>query len=100
MANTYWEDDRHADTLARTELSAIATQTGIWGTCVSSTGNGTAGAPETWDGSSDLDCGDFATRVNAQAFYAAMGGPASDPHNLDVDRNGLVCHGRPPTEPT
>jgi micrococcal nuclease len=98
-AHVYGGDDKHASTLARTELDAINRHVGIWGACISSSAHGVAGAPDFWDGSSDLDCGDFATRVNAQAFYAAEGGPGRDPHNLDVDRNGLVCHGLPPTEP-
>lgn len=98
-ARIYVNDDLHAPELAAAELDAIANQRGIWGKCISDHHRGTAGAPESWDGRSDLDCRDFTTRVNAQAFYAATGGPSSDRFNLDVDRNGLVCHTRPPTEP-
>ena len=99
VARIYDGDDKHAAELARTELDAITRGTGIWGSCLSSESHDVPGAPGDWDGRSDLDCADFATRVNAQAFYVAMGGPDRDPHNLDVDRNGLVCHTRPPTEP-
>ncbi|UOR13646.1 thermonuclease family protein [Halobacillus amylolyticus] len=39
----------------------------------------------------DRDCGDFSTQQQAQVFFEAAGGPASDPHRLDGDGNGLVC---------
>jgi len=99
VARIYDQDDLHATDLARSELDAISNGAGIWGACASSEHHGISGAPDGWDGRSDLDCADFTSRVNAQAFYAAVGGPDRDPHNLDVDRNGLVCHTRPPTNP-
>jgi len=39
----------------------------------------------------DRDCGDFASQAEAQAFYEAAGGPASDPHRLDGNDDGVVC---------
>ena len=39
----------------------------------------------------DRDCGDFASWAEAQAFYEESGGPASDPHSLDPDRDGIAC---------
>ena len=39
----------------------------------------------------DRNCGDFATHAEAQAFYVAAGGSASDPHRLDRDRDGIGC---------
>ena len=36
-------------------------------------------------------CLDFAGQAEAQAFYEAEGGPASDPHGLDPDRDGRAC---------
>lgn len=48
-----------------------------------------------WDGVSDLDCKDFTTRAEAQAFYEWQGGPARDPHYLDGDHDGLACEGLP-----
>jgi micrococcal nuclease len=99
IAQQYDDDVKYADRLAGSELEAIESGRGIWSACVTSEHRNTPGAPDFWDGRSDLDCGDFSTRVNAQAFYAATRGPASDPYDLDVDRNGLVCHTRPPTEP-
>ena len=43
----------------------------------------------------DRDCGNFATQAEAQAFFVAAGGPASDPHRLDRDKNGLACESLP-----
>ena len=39
----------------------------------------------------DKDCGDFASQAEAQAFYEATGGPASDPHRLDGNDDGVAC---------
>jgi micrococcal nuclease len=39
----------------------------------------------------DRDCGDFTTHAEAQAFFTAAGGPASDRHRLDADRDGIAC---------
>ena len=43
----------------------------------------------------DRNCSDFATWSQAQAFYAAAGGPASDRHRLDRDGNGIACESLP-----
>lgn len=43
----------------------------------------------------DRDCTDFSTHEEAQRFYEAQGGPASDPHNLDRDRDGIACETLP-----
>ncbi|MFC0523888.1 thermonuclease family protein [Pontibacillus salicampi] len=44
----------------------------------------------------DRDCGDFDTHAEAQAFFEAAGGPASDPHRLDGnDNDGLACESLP-----
>ena len=45
----------------------------------------------------DRNCGDFATQQQAQAFYEAAGGPESDPHRLDGDKNGVACESLPYT---
>ena len=44
---------------------------------------------------SDRDCGDFPTWQQAQGFYVAAGGPTSDPHRLDGDRDGIACESLP-----
>ena len=43
----------------------------------------------------DVDCPQFATHEEAQAFFEAEGGPASDPHGLDADDDGLACETLP-----
>lgn len=43
----------------------------------------------------DRDCTDFSTHEEAQRFYEAQGGPASDPHNLDRDKDGVACETLP-----
>jgi micrococcal nuclease len=41
------------------------------------------------------DCKVFGTQREAQALFLACGGPASDPHRLDVDHDGVVCESLP-----
>ena len=43
----------------------------------------------------DRDCGDFATHATAQLFFEAAGGPTSDRHRLDADRDGTACESLP-----
>ena len=43
----------------------------------------------------DRDCGDFPTWQEAQVFYNAAGGPVSDRHRLDGDRDGIACEALP-----
>jgi hypothetical protein len=43
----------------------------------------------------DRNCGDFKRWASAQAFYEAAGGPGSDPHQLDRNKDGVVCEGLP-----
>ena len=42
----------------------------------------------------DRDCGDFATQAAAQTFYLGHS-PASDPHGLDADGDGIACDSNP-----
>ena len=39
----------------------------------------------------DRNCSDFDTWLEAQAFFESEGGPASDPHHLDRDSDGVAC---------
>jgi hypothetical protein len=39
----------------------------------------------------DRDCSDFSTWRAAQKFYKKQGGPRSDRHRLDADRDGIAC---------
>ena len=43
----------------------------------------------------DKDCGDFKKQSEAQIFFKREGGPASDPHGLDGDGNGIACESLP-----
>lgn len=45
------------------------------------------------------DCGNFDNQALAQAFFEGAGGPASDPHRLDADGDGVACESLLP-EPT
>ena len=60
----------------------------------------TAPASETFE---DKNCSDFDTWTEAQAFFESEGGPDSDRHRLDRDKDGIVCEslpGAPKPEPT
>jgi endonuclease YncB( thermonuclease family) len=43
----------------------------------------------------DRDCGHFSTQAEAQAYFVARGGPASDPDRLDGDADGIACESLP-----
>ncbi|HKP52687.1 MAG TPA: excalibur calcium-binding domain-containing protein [Chloroflexia bacterium] len=43
----------------------------------------------------DRDCSDFATHEQAQCFFLAAGGPATDRHRLDGDGDGEACEDLP-----
>lgn len=39
----------------------------------------------------DWDCGDFNSWQEAQDFFESEGGPESDPHRLDGNKDGIAC---------
>jgi Excalibur calcium-binding domain len=39
----------------------------------------------------DKNCKDFRTQREAQDFFIQQGGPYSDPHRLDADKDGKAC---------
>jgi len=41
------------------------------------------------------DCDDFSAWKQAQRFYEFKGGPQSDPHNLDIDKDRCACESLP-----
>lgn len=41
------------------------------------------------------NCTDFKTQKEAQAAFEACGGPSSDIHRLDADKDGVVCESLP-----
>ena len=43
----------------------------------------------------DKNCSDFKTQAEAQAFFEESGGPDSDLHKLDRDKDGRVCETLP-----
>lgn len=43
----------------------------------------------------DYDCPDFSTQKEAQTFFESNGGPSSDPHKLDQDKDGVACEALP-----
>ena len=43
----------------------------------------------------DKDCSDFKTQKEAQEFFISQGGPQSDPHKLDQDKDGVACESLP-----
>lgn len=53
----------------------------------------TVSAQEGGESTPESSCLDFVTQQEAQAFFEAEGGPESDPHGMDSDRNGIACDG-------
>jgi len=52
--------------------------------------------PPGWDGSSDVDCGDFDSHEHAQSFFIGTGGSTTnDPYRLDQDHDGNACETLP-----
>ena len=43
----------------------------------------------------DRNCGDFDNWQEAQRFYEAAGGPTTNRHRLDADRDGIACESLP-----
>jgi endonuclease YncB( thermonuclease family) len=43
----------------------------------------------------DLDCADFPTQADAQRYFLGLGGPSSDPDQLDGDGDGIACELNP-----
>ena len=43
----------------------------------------------------DANCSDFETWIEANEFFLRAGGPASDPHRLDGNNDGVPCESLP-----
>ena len=43
----------------------------------------------------DANCSDFEAWIEANEFFLQAGGPESDPHRLDNDRDGIPCESLP-----
>ncbi|MDP9487448.1 MAG: thermonuclease family protein [Actinomycetota bacterium] len=101
---TYPPDVRYAERIRAAQEAAVAEAAGLWEACSGTDtplGSEPPPAPPAVPttmvpaGGADRDCGNFSTQAEAQAFYEAAGGPASDPHRLDSDGNGQACESLP-----
>ena len=98
---TYPPDVKYADRFVDAQRIAQSNGFGLWGeTCSPGasvplpTQAGDASYPGTCSGP-DLDCGNFSSQAQAQAFFEMCGGPNADPHRLDGDHDGSVCESLP-----
>jgi micrococcal nuclease len=101
---TFPPDVKYVDRFRQVQAEAQAAGTGLWAqevqpvptstSATSSPTTGGYGGPYDPNGV-DRDCGDFATHAEAQAFFEAAGGPASDRHRLDGDNDGIACESLP-----
>lgn len=121
---TFPPDVKYQETFLQAEREARELQLGLWGECsptpvpptetvppqeplsptveppattqAADVASPTASTSLRYDpGGPDRDCGDFSTHAEAQAFFEAAGGPASDPHRLDGDHDGVACETLP-----
>lgn len=97
---TFPPDVKYIDRFLAIQREAQAVGVGIWGSqpvveqpsAVPTQAPSTSGYSGPYDPfGPDRDCGDFSTWSEAQAFYEAAGGPGSDRHDLDRDRDGIAC---------
>jgi len=92
LAEAWTRDGQHRDTLVGLDQSARENGAGcLWGNLRPADLGGSNYDPF----GPDRDCDDFATHEEAQAFYEAAGGPASDRHRLDGDGDGEACESLP-----
>jgi micrococcal nuclease len=117
QVSTYPPDVKYLDRFMAAEREARAEGRGLWSACggfgvplptltsAPAPATGTAatsepappvpvGLPYDPQGP-DRDCSDFGTHEEAQRFFIAAGGPASDPHRLDGDHDGVACENLP-----
>ncbi len=118
-SSSYPPDVKHQDQFREAEQEARDNKRGMWSdvcavpsptptpkssTTTTTTNTTTAPAPTktttatTTNASCsgpDRDCSDFSTQAEAQAFYISCGGPASDPHRLDREKDGKACETLP-----
>ena len=78
-----WADDACAGQKASINSSSQKTDTQV------------SNSPSNINAGGDKDCSDFKTQKEAQEFFIANGGPASDPHKLDQDKDGVACESLP-----
>lgn len=91
-ASTFPPDVRYQKQFLVAQKEARENKRGLWAACQEQS---VRGSSETLSGGTDKDCSDFRTQQEAQAFFISQGGPASDPHKLDQDRDGVACESLP-----
>ncbi len=96
-AKSYPPDIKFQSLFVEAQREASDANRGLWSSCTpSSTSTSTYATPsKSTSIAGDKDCGDFATHDEAQKFFISAGGPGSDPHKLDVDKDGVACEGLP-----
>jgi len=82
----------HADDFLELQRVARQGRRGLWADRVGSAPLPLAEPSRPRD--PDVDCSDFETQREAQAFYIAAG--PGDPHRLDEDQDGMACEALPP----
>jgi micrococcal nuclease len=87
---TYDQPYVHSEAFKAAQAVATGGQLGMW-----STSSCAAAVVSEGPFGPDRDCADFLTHAEAQAFYVAAGGPATDRHRLDADRDGIACEALP-----
>lgn len=99
-ASSYPPDIKYQVQLNQAQTIAMNENKGLWGACESKESSAQSNIQSVQDSSSkiiagDKDCGDFKSQKEAQEFFVSQGGPASDPHKLDQDKDGVACESLP-----
>lgn len=93
--STFPPDVRYQKQFIEAQREARENKRGLWDACGNEAVPSIEGnSGETVKGTQvvgDRDCTDFKTQKEAQAFFISQGGPASDPHKLDRDKDGVAC---------
>lgn len=96
-ASSYPPDVKYQDLFSEAQKEARDQNRGLWSSCGASETKSVQG-PSSQKSSpvaGDKDCSDFATQKEAQEFFVFQGGPSSDPHKLDQDKDGVACESLP-----
>lgn len=102
-ASSYPPDIKYQEQFRQAQEEARSGNRGLWSACdgnsINSLPKPTTASTGSVPGSSytggDKDCSDFSTQSEAQVFFISQGGPGSDPHRLDRDRDGVACETLP-----
>ena len=88
-ASAYPPDIKYQQQFMQAQLEATENKKGLWSVCEDSQ------LKVKGTNTTDMDCTDFPTQEQAQAFFISQGGPGKDPHRLDSDSDGVVCESLP-----